>query len=132
MLFRETAEGPAFLLIRHGNGGHWAFPKGHVEPGETEEETARREIREETGIEAVLDTRFRASVRYSPGPGITKDVIYFLGEATSGTLRLQAEEIAAARWLPEMEARRLVTYDNDRQVFEQAAAYLRRRGKVSS
>lgn len=132
MLFRRTAEGPAFLLIRHGNGGHWAFPKGHMEPGETEEETARREIREETGLEAVLDTRFRASVRYSPGPGITKDVIYFLGEATSGTLRLQTEEISASRWLPEAEARQLVTYDNDRQVLEQAIAYLHRQGKASS
>lgn len=103
-----------------------------MEPGETEEETARWEIREETGLEAVLDTRFCTSVRYSPGPGITKDVIYFLGEATSGTLRLQAEEIAAARWLPEMEARQLVTYDNDRQVLEQAIAYLHRQGKASS
>ena len=39
------------LLIKHINGGHWAFPKGHVERGETEEQTALREIKEETGLE---------------------------------------------------------------------------------
>ena len=44
------------LLIKHINGGHWAFPKGHVEPGETEEQTALREIKEETGLSVTLDT----------------------------------------------------------------------------
>ena len=53
------------------------FPKGHMEPGETEEETAKREIREETGLLVRLDPGFRRSVRYSPKPGVDKDVIYF-------------------------------------------------------
>ena len=56
------------LLIRHKNGGHWAFPKGHVEKKETEEDTALREIREETGLEVLLDTGFRRAVTYSRSP----------------------------------------------------------------
>lgn len=79
VVFRNSAGGPAFLLIRHVNGGHWAFPKGHMEPGESEEETAIREIREETGLSVRLDTGFRRAVRYAPKPGVDKDVVYFLG-----------------------------------------------------
>ena len=51
---RMTENGREILLIRHMNGGHWAFPKGHVEKDETEEQTARREILEETGLIAMI------------------------------------------------------------------------------
>ena len=130
VLFREAAEGPAFLLICHVDGGHWAFPKGHMEPGETEEETAKREIREETGLLVRLDPGFRRSVRYSPKPGVDKDVIYFLGFPTGGNPAVQKEEIREMRWLPGAETLRLVTYDNDRQVLEGAIAYLGRERKA--
>ena len=46
------------LLVRH-NKGHWDFPKGHVEPGETEEQTAKREVKEETNIDVEINTNFR-------------------------------------------------------------------------
>ena len=77
ILCRETEELPQVLLIRHKNGGHWGFPKGHVEDRETEEETARREIWEETGLKAKLDTGFRKVVTYSPKPRVMKDVVSF-------------------------------------------------------
>ena len=51
VIARQTENGREILLIRHVNGGHWAFPKGHMEGNETESETALREIREETGID---------------------------------------------------------------------------------
>ena len=77
VIARQTENGREILLIRHVNGGHWAFPKGHMEGNETESETALREIREETGLTVTLDTGFRAVVTYSPKPGVMKDVIYF-------------------------------------------------------
>jgi bis(5'-nucleosidyl)-tetraphosphatase len=50
VVFRKTDKGIKYLLLKYRNG-HWDFPKGHIENGETEEETMRREVREETGID---------------------------------------------------------------------------------
>ena len=54
------------FLIEHMALGHTSLPKGHMEEGETEEETAVREIKEETNLDVVLDTRFRHTISYSP------------------------------------------------------------------
>ncbi len=69
VLVRRAVSGWETLLIRHANGGHWAFPKGHVEPGETEAQTALREIREETAIAASLWPGFRTVTPIPPGKG---------------------------------------------------------------
>ena len=66
VVFRKYHGNIELLLIKHVVGGHWSFPKGHVEPGETETETAIREIKEETGIDVELNTTFREVVSYSP------------------------------------------------------------------
>ena len=79
IVYRKFHGNTELLLIKHANGGHWSFPKGHVEPGETELETAAREIREETGIEVIIDPTFREIVSYSPKKDTQKDVIYFFG-----------------------------------------------------
>ena len=60
ILYNEKKE---YLIIRHV-AGHWDFPKGHVENSETEEETALREILEETGLEAIIFDGFRETVNY--------------------------------------------------------------------
>ena len=62
VVYRMEDGSPEILLIKHRNGGHWAFPKGHVEKNETESETALREIQEETGLAVDLDTGFRETV----------------------------------------------------------------------
>ena len=54
IVFRKFHGNVEILLIKHANGGHWSFPKGHVEEGETEVETATREIFEETGISVMF------------------------------------------------------------------------------
>ena len=66
-------------------GGHWAFPKGHVEAGESEEETAMREVREETGAQVRVRPGYREVTTYSPAKGVTKDVVFFVAEITGGT-----------------------------------------------
>ena len=58
IVYRKYHGNTEILLIKHINSGHWSFPKGHVEGDETEEETAKREIMEETGIDVNLDTTF--------------------------------------------------------------------------
>ena len=123
VIARQTDAGCEILLIRHANGGHWAFPKGHVEGNETEAETALREIREETGLSVTLDTNFRTVVTYSPKPGVMKDVIYFAAELAGGDEKMQAEEVTGMRWAAPDDAAALITYDNDRDVLAQYRAY---------
>ncbi len=123
VIARMTDAGREILLIRHANGGHWAFPKGHVEANETEVETALREIREETGLSVTLDTGFRAVVTYSPKPGVMKDVIYFAAELAGGDEKMQAEEVTGMRWVSPDAAVALITYENDRNVLTQYRKY---------
>lgn len=104
------------LLIRHKNGGHWSFPKGHVEANETEEETAYREILEETGLLVRIDRSFRASVSYSPKPGVIKEVVYFAGTPKTGTLQAQEAEIMDLGWFSMKKAVPRVNYDRDREI----------------
>ena len=127
LIFRRQAdESLQFLLIRHqGTEGHWSFPKGHVELGETEVQTALREVREETGLHIRLLKGFRHCVEYYPKPDIHKRVIYFLGTPLDeGILILQQEEVSEARWLDWNAAYRQVTYENDRNLLNRAATFL--------
>lgn len=119
----KPGEEPLFLVIRH-NSGHWAFPKGHVEGAETEEETAKREIREETGLSVALDMRFRKAVAYSPERGVWKDVVYFIARPLTEAVTLQVIEIQDFRWCPFRQAMSLVTFDDDRNVLAEAEEYL--------
>lgn len=114
---------PHVLVIRHENGGHWAFPKGHVEGRETEEQTAAREILEETGLKVKLDTGFRRVVTFSPKPGVLKDVVYFAAESTGGKLKRQKEEVLEMRWLTLGQAMKLATYETDRAVLRAFVNY---------
>lgn len=125
VVFRGNGKTRQVLLIRHVNGGHWAFPKGHVEAGESETETALREIREETGLCVRLDTGFRSVTTYSPAPGVEKDVVYFAASCPEGELVKQKEEVRDARWLSPEEAERTVTYENDVRILRSAAGYMK-------
>ncbi len=112
-----------YLLARH-NGGHWGFPKGHVEGSETEEETARREIWEETGLEAAVSTAFRRQVTYYPKPGVIKDVIFFTATPVGGAEHAQETEISEIGWFAFLEACGRVTYATDEEVLLAAEDYL--------
>ena len=125
VVFRKYHGNIELLLIKHVVGGHWSFPKGHVEPGETEEPTALREIKEETGIDVELNTSFREVVSYSPKRDTTKDVIYFLGKAKTFQYTPQEEEIAQIKWVEINLAHSFLTYDNDKQLVNKAKPMIR-------
>ena len=126
VMFRERG-GERLYLILHSTQGHWTLCKGHVEDGETELETAVREIREETGLEVRFTGGFREVITYSPKPGVVKDVVFFLARLSGGELTCQPEEVADARFLPFDEALAALTHASDREVLQAAHVFLAER-----
>ena len=125
IVFRKYHGNTELLLIKHTIGGHWSFPKGHVEAGETEEETALREIMQETSVEVELCPGFREMVTYSPKRDVQKDVIYFLGRAKNFDYVPQESEIAQIKWVEINLAHAFLTYDNDKQLVNKAKPLIR-------
>ena len=115
------------LLLRHRHGGHWSFPKGHVEQDETEAETALREVLEETGLTVTLQEGFRHCVSYTPKPGTKKQVVYFLAHTTQAEFVRQKEEISEIRWMTPQDAYRSVTFSNDRTLITLAMEFLKQK-----
>ena len=105
------------LLVTH-NLGHTDFPKGHVEGNELEEETAIREVFEETGINIRINSSNRVVITYNPKEDIVKDVVYFEAKAIGGSLRAQIEEIKEVMWVSIDDAFLLLTYDNAKDVLK--------------
>ena len=125
VVFREGAAGPEVLMILHRRG--WGFPKGHLQPGETEEACAKRETEEETGITAAIDARFRRETA-SQREGDRRKVIFLLGRYVSGEPRPQPGETREVRWFPAASAAEAVYYPGDRAIYEDAWAHYREHG----
>ncbi|HUS59469.1 MAG TPA: bis(5'-nucleosyl)-tetraphosphatase [Planctomycetota bacterium] len=126
VIFRESTKGRLYLLL-HYRGGHWDFPKGHVENGESEHQTALRELREETGItDAEIIDGFREKVQYSfrrNGRSVRKEVVYYMARTGSPDVCLSAEH-QACTWLPAKETLRRITFENSRRVLKAAEKML--------
>lgn len=112
------------LLIRHVKGGHWSFPKGHMEENEDELTTAHREVLEETGLDVRIQREFRTTSHYLTKKQVPKEVVYYLASTPDEALRLQKEEVSDAEWLPIPAALQRLTYDRDRKVLEEALPYI--------
>ena len=127
IVYREK-DGVEILLIKHKNGGHWAFPKGHVENKETEEETALREIWEETGLKVKLDKGFRRSVAYSPqaqrveGRDLLRPPCATRARPTPSPRRSWSFGGS-----PPFQALQTVTYDSDRELLQSFLEYYQKK-----
>lgn len=131
LVIRRKQEQYELLLIKHRCGGHWSFPKGHVEAGENESQTALREIKEETGLNVSLVDGFRKSVEYFPKPNIKKQVVYFLGHArVDDPVCRQEEEISDFQWCPLETADNMVSFHNDKNLINAAKTFLLQRRTV--
>jgi bis(5'-nucleosidyl)-tetraphosphatase len=127
IVYRKFHGNIEILLIKHVNSGHWSFPKGHIEIGETEYQTALREIKEETGIDVLIDTSFREIVSYSPKKDTNKVVVYFLGKAKNYDFIPQQEEISDIKWVEIGVAKTILTYDNDKTIVNKAKIAIKER-----
>ena len=113
-----------FILLLKHNLGHWSFAKGHVEDGETEQETAIREIKEETNLDVTINSDFRYVITYSPYEGVIKDVVYFLATTNSDNIKAQQSEISEIKWFKYEDAISMITYEDGRKVLMKAIEYL--------
>ncbi len=101
-----------------------ALPKGHVDPGETTDQTALREVREETGVDARMREKL-GDVRYfyqREGKRIFKRVTFYLLDYRGGSLDDHDDEVEDARWMPLGEAIEALSYDGEREMAERALA----------
>ena len=108
-------DGRNVLLVKQTKG-HWSFPKGHMEEGESEIQTAVREVKEETNVDAIPDETKRYVEEYLMDNGNMKQVIYFVSKQESSNIKAQESEIAEITWLPFEKALETITYDNTREL----------------
>lgn len=100
--YREENGLGEYLLVYENYSQCWSIPKGHMEMGETEAETAQRELFEETGLTAQLDTDHWSSIEYAVSPIVRKQMVFCLGRVC-GTPRTRKGEIDGFQWVKEEE-----------------------------
>ena len=123
------------LLLQYATGqkegewdlqGHWDFPKGHVDKGETEIETAIRELEEETGIKnIILLDNFRKTINYKIQKRdikISKEVVFFIATTVETEINLSHEHVDYG-WFDFTSALKQLTYDNARSVLSEAILF---------
>jgi len=104
------------VLLIHHNAGHWDFPKGHVEEGETDVQTAIREVKEETNIDVEVNEKYRYTTEYSPKEDVMKEVVYFLAKNISDDKEAQLEEVSEVKWVKIKDAIEKITYDTSKEI----------------
>lgn len=124
VLYREIDGEIAYVLIADKTK-KYGFPKGHRKKRETEVQTALREIKEETGVDARIDEGFRTETRYTIRGQIIKHVTYFVASYETGELHFPADELIDIRSLPFDEAIELLSYPNLKEILANADAYIR-------
>lgn len=135
LVFQENEE-RKFLLL-HYPAGHWDYPKGHIEKGETEIQTALRELEEETGIsenDIELIQGFRETIDYFYHKRYDmshKRVVYFLGESKTKDVNISREH-QGYTWLGYEEAMKKLTFKNAKNLLEKANEYLKESGEHKS
>ncbi len=122
VVLRAGPGGPEVVLAGRVADGSWVFPKGTPEPGETIEETALREVREESGLDVRI-TRPIGTMAYwflASGQRVHKRVHFFLMAAVGGDLARHDLEYDDVRWVSVADARRMLSFDSYREILDRA------------
>ena len=124
VVFRGANSNREVLLCGRSGDGLWCLPKGTPERGESMEQTALREVREETGVE-VASEGIVGDIRYwfsRPQEGVRyyKTVRHYLFRPIGGDISKHDHEFDDVQWFPVQEALRLMTYRNEGRILRQA------------
>ena len=129
VFYMEDNSEPEYLLL-HYSAGHWDFPKGNIEAGENEKQTATREIQEETSItdvEFLDDFRMKIEYKYRHGrKRILKEVVLYLARVYTRRVILSHEHIGFA-WKKFDDAMQQLTYMNAKNLLSAAKEHLQKR-----
>ena len=114
-----------YLIIQSLNGDV-GFPKGHMESGESELETAIRELKEETGVDVKVIQGFRRQIEYELRrvPDTIKQSVYFLGECTSDKIICQEAEVAEASFISYEDALKILTFEETKNILTDAEIFI--------
>lgn len=130
LVFYRFPRSVKYLIIKHRKG-HWAFPKGHAEKGETKLEAALRELKEETGIKKINLLKKSVMVKevYKftgvKGVKILKKVNYFIAEAKSKKVKIDENEIINFRWCTLKTGLERITFEESKSVLKKADKLVR-------
>lgn len=124
VVYRMINNEARFLLIRNRRSSNWSFPKGHIEKGETPEETAKREVLEEAGIRISIIDGFKCKSEYSIQNRIQKTVQIFVATTTDVRTKIQYEEIEDYIWLTFENAYKSLKFENDKAILKDANNFL--------
>ncbi len=124
VVFRIIGGNRRFLLIKNKRSNHWGFPKGHIERGETREETAKREVLEEAGLHINLIDGFSTTSDYKIAGKVEKQVTIFLASTTDTNTIIQQEEIEDYIWLDYDKAINTLKFENDKSILSSAQEFL--------
>ena len=111
------------VLMVEQNSCEWSFTKGHVEAGETEEETALRETKEESNLDVEIVGDFKKTITYSPKEGVMKDVVFFLGKPISNDLKPQEGEIINTKFFTFDEAYKNIRHKDSINLLDESIKY---------
>jgi len=138
IIFHQSNSEPREYLLLKYQAGHWDFPKGHIEEGENDQQTVRREVEEETGLTNIrFVDGFKKSMRYFfrayPSPDeekknkkqirVLKLVIFYLAESLTKEVKI-SEEHQGFKWLPIEQAIEMTTFENAKEILKQADEFL--------
>ena len=124
IVFRFINGERRFLLIKNKRSNHWGFPKGHIEVGETEEDTAKREVLEEAGLHIRIFGGFKHKSEYTIRTRVEKTVSIFLATTDDVQTKIQPEEIEDYIWLEYDAAMNTLNYSNDKEILESAQKFI--------
>lgn len=128
VVFYREKNGEIFYLLLHHEWGHFDFPKGNVEKGESLIETAKREIKEETGLEKIkFIPGFKENINYFyklKGKNIFKIVTFFLAQSENKKVKISFEH-KEYKWLPFKEAVKILKFKNTKEILKKADNFLK-------